>query len=133
MNRGDRREPIFLEDKDRLLFWKTLGQVCQKTDWRAHAWCLTSNHFHLIIETPKANLVAGMKWFLGTYTSVTEELNRLRWKEDDLPMRRKGDPGKVEIARRLRQETTVALKWIAHRLMMGTWTNVTNRLYHFSK
>jgi len=28
-----------------------------------------NNHFHLVIETPKANLVAGMKWFLGTYTA----------------------------------------------------------------
>ena len=27
------------------------------------------NHFHLVVETPQANLVAGMKWFLGTYTS----------------------------------------------------------------
>ena len=27
------------------------------------------NHFHLVVETPRANLVAGMKWFLGTYTS----------------------------------------------------------------
>jgi len=27
------------------------------------------NHFHLVVETPKANLVAGMKWFLGTYTA----------------------------------------------------------------
>src|SRR5215831_5591653 len=28
-----------------------------------------SNHFHLVVETPRANLVDGMKWFLGTYTS----------------------------------------------------------------
>jgi len=27
-----------------------------------------SNHFHLVVETPQANLVAGMKWLLGTYT-----------------------------------------------------------------
>ena len=68
MNRGDRREPIFREDADRALFLETLGQACRKTDWQVHAWCLMRNHFHLVIETPKANLVAGMKWFLGTYT-----------------------------------------------------------------
>ena len=34
-----------------------------------HAFCLLPNHFHLVVETPRANLVAGMKWFLGTYTS----------------------------------------------------------------
>jgi putative transposase len=69
MNRGDRREPIFEDDKDRELFLKTLGEACAKTDWAVHAWCLMHNHFHLVVETPRANLVYGMKWFLGTYTS----------------------------------------------------------------
>jgi putative transposase len=69
MNRGDRREPIFEDDKDRELVLGTLGQVCAKTDWLIHAWCLMHNHFHLVVETPRANLVYGMKWFMGTYTS----------------------------------------------------------------
>lgn len=69
MNRGDRREPIFLEDKDRELFLKTLEEACQKTGWEVHAYCLMNNHFHLVVETPRANLVAGMRWFLGTYTA----------------------------------------------------------------
>ncbi len=60
MNRGDRREPIFLTDSDRELFLETLSQACEKTDWLVHAWCLMSNHFHLVVETPRANLVAGM-------------------------------------------------------------------------
>ena len=66
MNRGDRREAIFLEDEDRQLFLETLGQACEKTGWQAHAWCLMDNHFHLVLETPRANLVAGKTWFLGT-------------------------------------------------------------------
>jgi putative transposase len=69
MNRGDRREPIFKDDKDRQRFLETLGQACGKTGWQVHAYCLMLNHFHLVVETPKANLVTGMKWFLGTYTS----------------------------------------------------------------
>ena len=69
MNRGDRREPIFLDDEDRATFLSTLGQACQKTGWQVHAYCLMSNHFHLVVETPRANLVAGMRWFLGTYTA----------------------------------------------------------------
>jgi len=69
MNRGDRREPIFRVDADRQLFLATLGECCGKTDWQVHAWCLMSNHFHLVLETPRGNLVAGMKWFLGTYTA----------------------------------------------------------------
>ena len=69
MNRGDRREPIFKDDVDRRRFLETLGEVCGKTDWQVLAYCLMPNHFHLVVETPQGNLVAGMKWFLGTYTS----------------------------------------------------------------
>ena len=65
MNRGDRRELIFVDDEDRQLFLQTLGQACGKTDWQVHAYCLMGNHFHLVVETPRANLVAGMRWFLG--------------------------------------------------------------------
>ena len=68
MNRGDRREPIFRDDEDRQRFLVTLGEACAKTGWQVHALCLMANHFHLVVETPQANLVAGMKWFLGTYT-----------------------------------------------------------------
>jgi putative transposase len=69
MNRGDRREPVFLNTADHQNFLQTLGEVCTKTDWQIHAFCLMKNHFHLVVETPKANLVSGMKWLLGTYTS----------------------------------------------------------------
>ena len=69
LNRGNRREPIFKDDADRARFLETLGQCCTKTERQVHAWCLMNNHFHLVIETPKANLIAGMKWFLGTYTA----------------------------------------------------------------
>ena len=75
MHRGDRRESIFRDEEDRKLFLLTLGQCCGKTDWQVHAWCLMPNHFHLVVETPRANLVARMKWFLGTYTA---RFNRLR-------------------------------------------------------
>ena len=77
MNRGDRREPIFKDDADRHRWVETLGECCEKTDWQVHAYCLMSNHFHLVLETPKANLVAGMKWFLGTYTSRFNRRHKL--------------------------------------------------------
>jgi len=287
MNRGDRREPIFKDDADRKRFLETLGEACAKTDWQVHALCLMENHFHLVVETPKGNLVAGMKWFLGTYTArfnrrhklfghlfsgrykalvvdaasagyfrtvceyvhlnparaklltpeqslrdyawssfpeylkppkarwpwlrvdrllgamglpkdspasrrelerqtearrqeggdaawaairrgwffggdalkqellaqaservgaqhygadrqesgeakaerlVREELAKRGWSEEDLKRRRKGDGGKVRIARRLRRETTMTLAWIARRLRMGVWTHVSNLL-----
>jgi len=68
MNRGDRQEPIFLDAADARMFIKTLGEACLKTDWEVHSFCLMINHFHLVVETPRGNLVAGMKWLLGTYT-----------------------------------------------------------------
>ena len=69
MSRGDHREPTFRDDIDRRRFLETLGAACEKTGWQVHAWCLMGNHFHLVAETPQPNLVVGMKWFLGTYTS----------------------------------------------------------------
>jgi REP element-mobilizing transposase RayT len=292
MNRGDRREPIFKDDFDRVRFLEALGQACEKTGWQVHAFCLMRNHFHLVVETPQPNLVAGMKWLLGTYTSrfnrrhkefghvfsgryksllvdgsgsgylktvcdyvhlnpvraalvrssqplesyrwssygeylrppsrrpkwlrvdrllgewgipkdsvagrrqfrrfleqrrtaersatdwkavergwclgdpqfkeellaqmherhkdhygpelreadalhaeglVARELRRLGWREADLAQRRKGDPDKVRMAWRLRQESTMTLKWIAQRLQMGAWTSVSNRLVQMRK
>jgi len=289
MNRGNRRGAIFKDDQDRERFLSTLGQTCEKTAWQVHAYCLMGNHFHLVVETPQPNLVAGMKWLLGTYTGrfnrrhhltghlfsgryksllvdgsgtgylrtvcdyvhlnpvrakllkaqerlgayrwssygqyvkapglrvswlrvdrllgemripkdspagrrefermmeerrlqedagqwgkvrrgwcfgddafrkellgqvqekmgashyggerqeaaeekarrlVREELKGLGWTNQELERRRKGDREKVRIARRLRRETTVTLKWIAACLVMGTWTYVANRLYH---
>ena len=288
MNRGDSREPIFKDDLDHRRFLATLAEACAKTGWQVHAYCLMGNHFHLVVETPQANLVAGMKWFLGTYTSrfnrrhklfghlfsgrykalvvdgsgngylrtvcdyvhlnpvrarlltdeqplrdfpwssypeylkeparravwlrvdrllgemgipqdsaagrgqfeqrmeerrrqesggdwqavregwclgeetfrqellaqmggqmgehhygaeraesvedkagriVAEELKRAGWTEAELPLRPKGDPVKLAVAARLRQETTVTLKWITQRLAMGAWTHLNRRLY----
>jgi REP-associated tyrosine transposase len=68
MARGNRREAIFLDDEDRRLFVQTLGQACAMTGWRVHGWVLLGNHYHLMIETPEANLVAGMKWLQNTVT-----------------------------------------------------------------
>ena len=66
--RGNRGRPIFKDDKDRQRFLETLGEACEKTGWRVHAYVLMRNHYHLLVETPEANLVAGMKWLQGAYT-----------------------------------------------------------------
>ena len=68
MSRGNRGEPIYLDDVDRQDFIKTLAETCQKTGWQVHAYCLMRNHYHLVLETPNANLVAGMAWLQSTYT-----------------------------------------------------------------
>ena len=69
MCRGDRRENIFEDDLDRALFLETLGEVCGRTGWKIHAYVLMSNHYHWLLETPRANLVAGMRWFQSCYTA----------------------------------------------------------------
>ena len=76
MSRGDRREKIFL-DVDRQDFIKTLAEVCQKTGWQVHAYCLMPNHYHLVVETPEPNLVAGMAWLQSTYTIRLNHRHRL--------------------------------------------------------
>jgi len=53
MNRGDRRELIFMDELDRERFLATLGEACAKTGWQVHAFCLMPNHFHLVVETPQ--------------------------------------------------------------------------------
>jgi putative transposase len=65
MNRGDRREATCLNDPDREHFLETLAEAGEKTVWQVHAWGLMSNHFHLVIETPRDNLVDGMQRFLA--------------------------------------------------------------------
>jgi hypothetical protein len=59
---------------------------------------------------------------------VAEGLKHLGWDETALVERPKGDEAKVALARQLRAETTMSLKWIAQRLQMGSWTYVSNLL-----
>jgi len=68
MSRGNRQDAIFLDGRDCEVFLDTLEEVCGRTGWRVHAFVLMGNHYHLLIETPEANLVTGMKWLQGTYT-----------------------------------------------------------------
>jgi REP element-mobilizing transposase RayT len=68
MARGNQGRAIFQDDPDRQRFLETLGEACDKTGWRIHAFVLMGNHYHALAETPEANLVAGMKWLQGTYT-----------------------------------------------------------------
>jgi REP element-mobilizing transposase RayT len=61
MCRGNNGQSIFEDDDGRRLFLSTLDEVCEQTGWLIHAYVLMSNHYHLLLETPEANLVAGMK------------------------------------------------------------------------
>ena len=70
MARGDGGKSIFTGKKDHEAFLHGLGWVCISYGWRVHAWVLMGNHFHLLLETPEANLTSGMKVLLGTYSQA---------------------------------------------------------------
>lgn len=67
LNRGNYRADIFREDRTKAAFLKCLVETCERTGWRLHAWCIMSNHYHLAISTPRANLVDGMRWLQVTF------------------------------------------------------------------
>jgi putative transposase len=59
---------------------------------------------------------------------IAARLKKLGWANSELAARRKSDPHKVALAREVRSQTTMSLKWIAQRLEMGSWTHVSNLL-----
>lgn len=66
--RGNAQQDIYLTDEDRERFLSLLGREVEQQGWRCYAYCLMSNHYHLLIETPEGNLVAGMRRLNGQYT-----------------------------------------------------------------
>jgi REP element-mobilizing transposase RayT len=76
MNRGDHQERIFCDDDDRKMLLATLAEGCDKTGWQIHSYCLMTNHLHLVIETPNANLVEGTKWLLGVVMEARRQAER---------------------------------------------------------
>jgi len=78
IDRGDWLEAIFLDGEDRGFFLKTLWQACERTGWRVPIYVLMGNHYHLLMETPEANLSSGMRWLQSTYTIRHHVRNRLR-------------------------------------------------------
>jgi|TARA_R110002050_G_scaffold55818_1_gene125548 REP-associated tyrosine transposase len=66
--RGNRREMIYEDQGDRFVFLEKLSTVCLEANWLCHAYCLMSNHYHLLLETPEANLGRGMRQLNGCYS-----------------------------------------------------------------
>ena len=69
MSRGNGRQRIVLDDGDRLRRLDWLRRTVETYRWRLHAFALMNNHEHLFVETPEANLSAGMQLLNGSYTS----------------------------------------------------------------
>jgi hypothetical protein len=111
--------------------WKTIRR----------GWCLGSPQFReQLIEKLEGSLCDHHCGEVKQETSAAkaqrilrEELKRHRWKESDLALRRKSDPIKVEIALRVRAETTLSIQEIAKLLRMGSWSSLNRLLYESRK
>ena len=99
-------------------------------EWQAirRGWCLGEERFRQeLLEAMSEPM--GRRSYGGAERQETdeakaerilaEELKRRKWDGKELQERRKGDKEKVKMAKRLRNETTMTLDWIAARLAMG--------------
>jgi REP-associated tyrosine transposase len=86
-NRGVAKLPIFLDTRDRVGFLDLLADVVDRGSWRCLAYCLMGNHFHLLVDTPNADLDRGMQRLQGVYA---QHFNRRYEREGHLFHRRYG-------------------------------------------
>jgi putative transposase len=67
VSRGVRKLPVFHDDRDRERFLWLLQVTAERYSWQLHAYCLMTNHFHLLVTTDEANVSAGMQYLNGRY------------------------------------------------------------------
>jgi len=75
INRGNYRRDIFATNEAKDAFERCLFVACEKSGWLLHAYVVMRNHYHLALETPLGNLVAGMQWLQSTFAN---RFNRFR-------------------------------------------------------
>ncbi len=68
MSRGNGREDIYRREGDGRMFVDVMAAVWERYNWTVHAYCLMTNHYHLLVETPDANLAKDMRQLNGVYT-----------------------------------------------------------------
>ncbi len=77
-SRGDGQDDIYFDDEDRKIYLEVLRHVCERFNWVVHAYCLMTNHYHLLVETPDGNLSKGMRQLNGVYTQrFNRKVNRV--------------------------------------------------------
>lgn len=74
--RGNAKGDIYRDDRDRARYLALLGHVIARKDWRCLAYCLMDNHVHLLVETPKPNLGAGIQLLHGLYAQSFNKRHR---------------------------------------------------------
>ena len=148
MNRGRRREDIYQDDEDFLLFLKVLQDTAKMWNLKVSAYCLMSNHYHLLVQTPDGNLSRCMRHLNGVYTqrynrrhSTDGQLFRGRYKavlvEEDSHL--------LQVLRYIHRNPLEACivseldayKWCSHRGYLGDekrwqWLHCTPLLKMFS-
>ena len=67
INRGNYQADIFKTEQTKAAFEACLFEACRKSGWVLHAFVIMRNHYHLALETPEGNLVAGMQWLQATF------------------------------------------------------------------
>jgi REP element-mobilizing transposase RayT len=75
--RGNRRQRIFLDSEDHLRFLRLFIAIASRRRWRCHGYCLMPNHYHLVVETPDADLSHGMRHLNGAYAKAFNEQHGL--------------------------------------------------------
>ena len=66
--RGNERKAIYRDDADRQRFLETIEETVERFGLVIHAFCLMPNHYHLLLQTPRANLSAAAGWLQTTYS-----------------------------------------------------------------
>ena len=67
-SRGNAREDIYQDDVDRYYFLDLLNVINKRHGWLCNAYCLMTNHYHLLVETGRPTLSKGMKKLNGNYS-----------------------------------------------------------------
>jgi len=81
MNRGNGRQAIFEDATDARRFLARLEEIAAPLGWRFHAYCLMTNHYHFVLQTPQPNLSAGMQALAARYT---QDFNRRHGRDGQL-------------------------------------------------
>lgn len=72
-SRGNRRQSIYHDDDDRRFFLALRDRTFRRRGWRLREYCLMSNHFHLLFDTPRADLAIGMHRLNSVYATYFNE------------------------------------------------------------
>ena len=67
VSRGVRKLPVYTDDESRRRFLGLLDETIGRYEWELHAWCLMTNHFHLLVTTVEPTVSEGMQYLNGCY------------------------------------------------------------------